>query len=321
MNNHVPIIDISALNVDDKNGVIKLAEDIEHAYSHIGFANIINHGIDLNILASVLEQSKLFFALPEIEKIKIKQNQYARGYVPMGGSTFNLSTLGATKKYNQSSGFILGPEIEVVDYGKSKFYGPNQWPDPDILPDFNGILSNYYSMVSVLMKKLIKVFSWILCKDFNTLDHYFYNPLAFLRLQHYPKQPDIIPADQYGIAPHTDYGALTLLATSATPGLQVKTVGDEWFDVPYVPEAFVLNTGDMMGRLSNNRLIVTPHRVINTSGKERYSVPFFFEPNALSCINPLVPKGDVALYEPINYEDYLFKVFQNNYNVVEPVGA
>lgn len=312
----VPIIDISALaSNSSEQERLNLAQVFENVYTNIGFAYIVNHGISQQEIDDIFQQARLFHALPESEKNLIKQNKYARGYVPMGNSTLKLSTLGSAKTANQSAGFILGPEISEKDYGKTNFHGPNQWPKEKLLPEFRTVLVEYNQKLISLIQDLIRVFSWVLCKNHTRLDNYFANPTTFLRLQYYPAQPDIIPEHQYGMPPHTDYGALTLLAQDNVGGLQVKQPNGTWLDVSPIPGAFILNTGDMMRRISNNRLIATPHRVINISGKERYSIPFFFEPDLEAQITPVISQNEQSLYEPITYGDYLLERFQNNYRV------
>ena len=104
----------------------------------------------------------------------------------------------------------------------------------------------------------------------------FETPTIWLRLLHYPPIPESSPNDLYGSAPHTDFGCLTILTQDDIGGLQVQTKNGDWIDVPKVEGSFVVNVGDMLNRLTNGILRSTPHRVINKSGKERFSCPFFF---------------------------------------------
>lgn len=296
----------------------RLSQHFKDVYSNIGFAYITNHGIPKFLIDNIFEQSKLFHHLPEIEKLGIQQNEFFRGYMPFGGSVFNISTLGKTKSPNQSSSFILAHEVFESDDDFIKginLAGPNQWPKENLLPEFKNVLLHYRESLTGLIRNIMRVFSLSLGFGFYDLDRYFTNPTTFLRLQYYPQQPDIIPENQYGIAPHTDYGALTLLAQDSIGGLQVMQHNGDWIDVPSLPGAFILNTGDMMRRISNNLLIATPHRVINSSGKERYSIPFFFEPSMHAFIEPLVQDNSSPEYEPIEYCKYLMNRIKNNYDI------
>lgn len=315
----VPVIDVSALYyARTLSDLQALAEEFRDVYTNIGFAYIVNHGISQYMFDSIFEQSRLFHHLPEEEKLKIKQNQFFRGYMPIKGSRFALSTLGEAIIPNQSAAYILGFEVPELDpdFQKSiNLAGPNQWLRDELLPGFKNILLHYRENLTLLLRNLIRVFSLSLNQDYYALDKHFVRPTTFLRLQYYPPQPDVIPEQQYGIAPHTDWGALTLLAQDSVGGLQVKQGDDTWLDVPPLEGAFILNTGDMMRLISNDTYISTPHRVINVSGKERYSIPFFFEPDMHTQLAPVITENSEPLYEPIEYAEHIMKQVQNNYQI------
>ena len=107
----------------------------------------------------------------------------------------------------------------------------------------------------------------------------FHTPTTWLRLLHYPPRSGAFQAEIYGSAPHLDFGCLTLLAQDEVGGLQVLSQKEEWVDVPFITDSFVLNVGEMLQRFSNGFLMPTPHRVINPENRERYSCPFFYDPH------------------------------------------
>ena len=109
------------------------------------------------------------------------------------------------------------------------------------------------------------------------IDRYTRHPTLLFRIFNYPASPPQPGPDLRGVGEHTDYGLLTLLYQDDAGGLQVKH-GAEWLDVPYVPGSFVVNLGDMLERLTGGRYTSALHRVINTSGRSRISMPFFFDP-------------------------------------------
>ena len=135
----------------------------------------------------------------------------------------------------------------------------------------------------------------------------------WLRLLHYPPLPEKSPSDLYGSAPHTDFGCLTLLAQDDVGGLQVKTPDGQWLDAPKIENSFIVNVGDMLHRMTNGILKSTPHRVINRSGRERYSCPFFFDPHVSTTIAPLPGTGD-AIFHPVNFGDFLRQELGAAYN-------
>jgi isopenicillin N synthase-like dioxygenase len=315
----IPLIDIGPIFSDGDKGMSDVAEVIRDVYTDIGFAYIYNHHVPVELVDSIFDMSNKFHSMPLTEKLRIRQNRQFRGYMPISGSTLKVSSLGEARKPNQSEAFILAHEVPCndQDYILGRYLaGPNQWPGN--LPGFREVVTDYNNQMQVLARKLVQVFSLAFGYEKNFLDHLFVNPTTFLRLQHYPEQPNFIPSDQFGIAPHTDYGFLTILAQDDKGGLQVKSPSGNWLDVPYIPGTFVLNSSDMLKRMTNDIFISTPHRVINRSGKSRYSVPFFFEPNMHALIDVL-PKflsmESEKLYDTIVYRDHLMKRINFNYEI------
>src|SRR5262249_3473907 len=86
------------------------------------------------------------------------------------------------------------------------------------------------------------------------------------------------PDDEFGIAPHTDTSFLTLLAPNDVPGLAFRTQTGDWIDVPTVPNAFIVNGGQLLLRWTNDCFLATPHRAVNRTSDERYALAFFFDP-------------------------------------------
>ena len=278
-----------------------------NAYSTAGFAYIKNHGIPQTLIDATFEASKNFHKLNEAEKQTISLDKNHRGYIPINTSTDVNSKLANVKKPNQSSSFMMMRESE----NKSDEYlsGPNQWPE---ILGFRETLNTYTEQMSILGQRLISIAAKACKANPDELLPAFKLPTIWLRLLHYPPSPTLSPKDLYGSAPHTDFGALTLLAQDGIGGLQVQTPNGNWINVPKIDGTFVVNIGDMLNRLSNGFLKSTPHRVINRSGSERYSIPFFFDPHVNTIIEPLRGTGEPN-FEPIHFGDFLRNELGSSY--------
>ncbi len=304
MQNGLPIIDFGKLAHTD--GLKSVAADFRNAYTEIGFGAVINHGISRSLLNDLFDASRQFHALPLAVKMQVALDKAHRGYIPINTSTDVNSTLADVKRPNQSESFMIMREDKPDSMPvKSSAYlaGPNQWP---VLPGFRETLTLANEQFSTVARQLLDVACVALNVIPSRLHPAFECPTTWLRLLHYPPQP---PAkDLYGSAPHTDFGCLTLLAQDDVAGLQVKTPEGSWLNIEPDSNALIVNVGDMLHRWSNGILKSTPHRVINLSGRERYSCAFFFDPYVESVIAPLdecVDKAEGARFEPIHFGDFL----------------
>ncbi len=303
----IPVLDASCLQ--DGSDRSQLTADFAKAYGETGFGYIINHGIDQALIDAAFKASAEFHALPHKAKMAVELNHLHRGYIPINTSTDVNSKLADVKKPNQSASFMMMRE-DAAENPDAFLSGPNQWPD---LEGFRDTLTAYHDALKGLAQNLMEVaLAAANVTDTSVLKH-FETPTTWLRLLHYPPQPAASPDDLYGSAPHTDFGCLTILAQDGVGGLQVQTPAGNWVDAPKIPGSFVVNVGDMLNRMSNGRLKSTPHRVINKSGKERYSCPFFFDPNVACDVAPLAGTG-APEFEAINFGDFLRGELQAGYD-------
>ena len=304
--------EIPVIRLGDRSDA-DLAAEFRAAYGLTGFGYIEDHGIDPALRDAVFDASARFHALPLQDKLKIKVNRSHRGYIPINTSTDVNSTLADVKKPNQSASFMMMREDAQPD-PDVYLSGANQWPD---LPGFRDTLNAYVTAMSDLGRRLMRVALLAAEVTDTSILGAFDTPTIWLRLLHYPPQPDTSPDDLFGSAPHNDFGCLTLLAQDEVGGLQVRTPAGHWVDAPWRPDALVVNVGDMLNRMSNGRLLSTPHRVINRSGRERYSVPFFFDPHVNTDIAPLPGTGEPQ-FEPLKFADFLRGELEAAYDAHKP---
>ena len=302
----IPKIDIS--EIEEKEFSRTLLQDFFSAYNKYGFGYIINHGIEKALIEQLFQVSKQFHSQPLSEKMRVALDHNHRGYIAINTSTDVNSKLADVKKPNQSESFMMMREdkSELPDVYLS---GPNQWPK---LENFKEVLEKYTCNMTKLGRNLMRLAllsSGV--KDLSVMQS-LDTPTIWLRLLHYPPISKNSPSDLYGSAPHTDFGCLTILAQDEIGGLQVQTREGEWIDVPKLEGSFVVNVGDMLSRYTNGLLRSTPHRVINKSGKERFSCPFFFDPHTNAVVQPLKGTGKPK-FSPINFGEFLREELEASY--------
>ncbi len=304
----IPVIDASALLTGDVGARETLVREFGEAYRTVGFSYIVDHGVDEDLISDLFAASRRFHALSRTEKMAIELNAANRGFLPINSSMDVNTTLAEVTAPNQSESFIAmcehsadSPEVTAGDY----LAGPNQWPDLD---GFRSAVMEYHDAMCRLGRQMMGVAAEALGADPSRIVEHFASPLASARLLRYPPQPADAPPGVFGSAPHVDFGCLTFLAQDDTGGLAVGTPSGEWVQVPPLKGAFVVNVGELLHRWSNGEFLATPHRVINNSGRARYSCPFFFDPHESTVIAPLsscVGPDHPAAFGPVRAGDHL----------------
>jgi len=297
----LPVLDLT--ESDDR-----VAASLSRAYREVGFATVVGHGISVELREQIFDASVRFHALPLAEKRRITLNDGHRGYIGFGTSTDSGSEYAEVTTPNQSESFM------TMTVSGGFLAGADQWPDLD---GFRPVVEAYRRAMTGLGRRIIDLFALALGDTDRILAPLFDQPTTWLRLLHYPPSPP----ETYGSAPHRDYGAITLLAQGGVPGLEVLTPTGQWLEVEPDRDAFVLNTGEIMHRWSNGHLLRTPHRVINRGRQERYSIPFFFDPDVRATIEPLgccTGPDDPPRFAPVEFEDFLRAELTEGYEQHRP---
>jgi isopenicillin N synthase-like dioxygenase len=281
-----------------------------------GFLYIVDHGIPSELIARVLAEACRFFALPEARKrvVEMSPEKFNRGYEPIRGQTLEAGTPPDVKE-----GYYIGNELPLDDprvMARLFNHGPNQWPED--LPGWRETLTDYYARMTALCRTTMRALALALDLPEDHFEHFCDDALCNLRLLHYPPQPANPLPDEKGCGAHTDWGAITYLLQDDVGGLQVWDPDLGWIDAPPVPGAYVLNLGDLIARWTNGRFRSTLHRVINHSGRERYSVPFFFtgRPDHLvECLPNCLTAGEAPKFAPITAIGHLEEMYRRSYLV------
>ena len=297
---NIPIIDVSRLRSDSADERAACATLLGRACREIGFFYASGHAVPATVAAGIFDAARVFFAQSAERKNQVSyaRSTHNRGYIGLGQERLDAATT-PDQKEAFNIGLELAPDDPELLAGKP-FRGINLWPD---LPGWREQALAYYAACTQLTLQIHRGFAL----DLGLPEEYFTSrlqrPMSTLRLLHYP------PGDgaDLGAGTHTDYGNLTILATDAVAGLQVRRRDGAWIDAPHVPGAFVCNIGDCLMRWTNDVYVSTPHRV-RQPAEQRYSVAYFADPNPDALVEALptcLAAGAAPRYQPIRADAYL----------------
>jgi isopenicillin N synthase-like dioxygenase len=311
----LPVIDIAGLSSTRSVDRQAVGLALRAACLDKGFFYIRNHGVSETLVDDVFKEAAAFFALPaeqkaEVDKAKSKAN---RGYEPLQGQTLEAGAPPDLKE-----GYYVGPEHSADDprvVAGMFNHGANQWPAQR--PSFRPVMQAYLDVMLDLSARMMTGIALSLDLPKDYFAHYCSDVMATVRLLHYPPQPAHALPGQKGAGAHTDFGGLTLLRQDDVGGLQVwDQASDAWIHADPLPATFIVNLGDMISRWTNDRYRSTVHRVVNASGRERYSVPFFYTGNyahRVECIPTCLAPGEAPKYPPTTVEAHMREMYRRTY--------
>jgi len=281
-----------------------------------GFFYATGHGIPRAMVAAQFDWAARLFALPRAEKqaISLFHSPARRGWEDLGDQTLDASAQ-PDRKESFYSGVDYPPDHPNVLAGLTS-YGANQWPAA--LPGFAAQMEAYTGACTALAERIMRLLAHSLALPDDFFDATMREPMITLRLVRYPPQASDAGADVFGAGAHTDWGAVTILAQDDLGGLEVQTAEGEWRPAPPIPDSFVVNLGDMIPRWTNGLYRSTPHRVINAnpSGRDRYSVPFFYSPNyhaRIVAVPGSVAPGEAPRSAPCTAGEHMAEMYRRSY--------
>lgn len=317
---HIPLIDYGMISSSDPTVRAEAAGKLREACENVGFFYLRNHGVPQEIIDSCFEQSRRFFAQPVEDKMlgHVPRSSQNRGYVAM-----NEEQVDPDGGKDLHEAFDLSHDVPLDDPEVIRgcwLSGPNVWPQR-APAEFRPTLEAYYDNMIGLAQRLYSAFALSLDLQEDFFDGMLHRPGSFMRILHYPPHPPKSDAvlekvEQLGIGAHSDYQCFTILAQDEVGGLEVRNAQGDWIAATPIAGTFVVNIGDMMARWSNDRFSSTMHRVINRSGRERYSIPFFCGVDYDATIETLptcVEPGMTAKYAPVNAHDYVVGKFMSSF--------
>lgn len=296
----IPLIDLSPLNSsnsDDPKALLSLAAEIGAACRKWGFFQVINHGVPSELRERMESAARKFFALSLDEKRKVGRDKVnPLGYYDTE-HTKNVRDWKEVFDLVVEDPLVIPASHEPGDQELQTFR--NQWPEYP--PEMREDCISYAEGVEKLAFELLELISLSLNLPANRLNGFFEDQTSFIRLNHYPPCP--APDLALGVGRHKDAGALTVLAQDDVGGLDVKRKTDgEWIRVKPIPNSYIINVGDIIQVWSNDKYESAEHRVMVNSERERFSIPFFFNPSHSAAVKPLEELTDE--HNPPKYKEY-----------------
>jgi isopenicillin N synthase-like dioxygenase len=293
----IPVVDLAEFSGDPKQKAA-FVDALGKAYEEVGFVAVKNHGIPAATIDGLYTNTKAFFSLPQETKKKYEIAGLAgqRGYTSFGKEHAKGSTAPDLKEF-----FQFGQTVEDDDPIRQEYPDNVTVAEPK---GFNPIFSGAYRSFETSGLALLRAIALYLGLEEKYFDPYVHNGNSILRAIHYPpikEEPrSAIRAEQ-----HEDINLITLLVGASADGLEILSKQNEWVPVTSLPEQIVVNVGDMLQRLTNNKLRSTTHRVVNPPrelwGTSRFSIPFFLHPKSSMSLASLADCIDAA--HPKAYPD------------------
>jgi isopenicillin N synthase-like dioxygenase len=315
----LPILDLAPWHRGSETDRSAVAAALRRASTTPGFFYVEGHDVSLELVESIRQVARLFFSLPLEDKLALhfERTGKQRGYIPLRAESSDPAGKGDVKEALDFT-FTIAPRNVSAPVAR-RMYGPNLYPAG--IPGFREIVDEYFDRMIGLGRTLFEILATGLALPPEYFRDLTDRPIAQLRLLHYPPQRDgsIDP----GIGAHCDYECFTILEQGEVGGLEVRNPEGEWRAVSPIPGTFLVNLGEMLARWTNDLFVATPHRVVNRSGKERYTMPFFFGTNydtTIACLPTCAGPERPERYPPIQAGEYLAQRLNEVYGALPDAG-
>ncbi len=302
---NIPSVDLSDFLSGDTSRKRAFVEKLGKAYEEIGFVAVKNHGLSETLSNQLYQQVQAFFELPATLKNQYEIDGLAgqRGYTSFGKEHAKGRNTGDLKEF-----WHFGQYVEDEDPIQEEYPANIIVKE---LPEFNAVGKEAYQTLEHAGRNMLRAIALYLGLEENYFDSRIHNGNSILRPIHYPPITGE-PQDAVRAAEHEDINLITLLMGASAEGLEVMNKKGAYVPVTALPEQIIVNVGDMLQRLTNNKLRSTTHRVVNPPrekwGKSRYSIPFFLHPRSemlLNCLHECVDAEHPIQYEDITAGEYL----------------
>ncbi len=308
----IPVIDVKPLRAGTLENAHSVALEIRKAAEEIGFFYIRNHGVPESVIKQSYSAAKDFFNLPKVVKNNVKINSNHHGYLCFGEAKMEQA-----ESVDLKESFVWGldlPDEHPSVTMENPFLGRNQWPVE--IPEFKKSVYPFFEAGLQCGLDMMRAFALGMGLPEDSFLKATDEPIARSSIIHYPPQSEDLGEEQFGVAPHTDYGCLTLLWQDQVGGLEVQNREGEWVTAHPIDNTLVVNVGDLLMRWTNEGFISTPHRVVNRKGQERYSMVIAWDPNFDTIVDPSIvcQNGALPLYSPLSCGDYVLSRFDSSFS-------
>ena len=304
----IPTVDFAPFLSGDAAGRAATVAALGDTFQRYGFVSLVGHGLPPKVVRGAFDAAQDFFARPEEEKRRVQDRRNNRGFVPM----FDSQLPG--QKPSGHEAFSIGhpdrpadPELLALP-----FYSPTPWP---ALPGFRERIEPCYRAMFGLGEAILRACALHLGAPEDFFAGMSRQTYSNMRVIHYPPQEAVAETSEFGVSAHVDRGLITLLIQDMNGGLSVQTPEGDWLPVVPDPQAVVINVGKLLRHWTNGRYPAALHRVVNTSGRERYSMPLFVHPSFHTVIDPQALVGEAPSqpdYAPIVAGESVYAGFQRD---------
>lgn len=300
----IPVIDLRHYRSADLDAHQAFVKTLGDGLKEFGFVSIEGHGVDQSLIEEVYDLFKAFYALdPVVKQAYEGATGGERGYTSFGKEHAKDQKLPDLKEF-----WHVGQELPA-DHPLAAVYTPNVWPSEipglrdKVMQLYNALQDSSYVMLQALAEYFelpINTFSDMV-KDGNHI----------LRAIHYPPLGPEAPDGAVRAAAHEDINMITILCEATSSGLEILTHDGEWVAIEALSGQFVVDSGDMLARVTNGVIPATTHRVVNPPSErntERYSLPFFVHPYPdcdLTVLPAFTGADNPAKWPPITADQFL----------------
>jgi isopenicillin N synthase-like dioxygenase len=301
----IPSVDLRDYLSEEPGKKEKFVKDLGGAFENIGFVALSGHFLSEALVADLYAEIKKFFALPQDikDRYEIEGIGGQRGYTSFGKEHAKGRKEGDLKEFWHFGQYVENDPTLLKEYPANV--------EVKELPNFNIVGKQTYKMLEKTAQFVLRALALHLQLEEHYFDAYIKNGNSILRPIHYPPITSE-PKNAIRAAAHGDINLITLLMGAHGKGLQVMNHKGEWVDAIARPDQLMINVGDMLSRLTNNKLKSTIHQVVNPPrelwGSSRYSIPFFMHPISempLNCLEHCIDAEHPKQYADITAGAFL----------------